>query len=116
MNQITTASPAALPWTPEEISQLLAMRRQGMKWDDIAHRLNKTNRSVMQKFLKLVPSTSPKRKKPEVEMTEGMKIKLLSSVARRKHAFWVMVAGDVGEGATAAQCEEIYNSEISRRG
>ena len=49
-------------------------------------------------------------------MTEGMKIKLLSSVARRKHAFWVMVAGDVGEGATAAQCEEIYNSEISRRG
>lgn len=92
------------------------MRRQGMKWDAIAQALNKTIRSVEQKYLKLVPSNSPKRKKPEVEMTEEMRIRLLSSVARRKHGFWVMVAGDVGEGASAAQCEEIYNGEVSRRG
>jgi hypothetical protein len=72
---------------------------------------------VDHKFQSLVPNNSPKRRKVEPQMTEGMRIKLLSSVAKRKHHFWTEVAKDVGEGATASQCEEVYTGEIaSRRG
>ena len=103
---------------PEEVSQLLAMRRQGMPFKEIANAMNKTERAVGQKFQILVPNNSPNKKKYKVEpqMTEGMRIKLLSSVAKRKHHFWMEVAKDVGEGATASQCEEVYTGEIARRG
>jgi len=77
----------------------------------------KTDRAVSQKFLKLVPSNGPRRKAAvEPEMSEQMKIKLLSAVAKKKAAFWMDIARGVGEGATPAQCEEVYTNEIKKRG
>ena len=92
------------------------MRRQGMRFKEIANALNKTERAVVQKFQNLVPNNSPKKRKVEPQMTEGMRIKLLGCVAKRKHHFWMEIAKNVGEGATASQCEEVYTGEIARRG
>jgi len=77
----------------------------------------KTERAVAQKYLKLVPANAPRRKAAtEPDMSEEMKIKLLSTVARKKPAFWSDIARAVGEGATSAQCEEVYTNEIKKRG
>ncbi len=108
---------APVRWTSEETSQLISMRRQGMSFPEIAMALDKTERAVSQKYLKLVPvAGSPGRKKTsDVEMTEGMKVRLLSAVARKKTTFWMDVAKEVGEGATGAQCESEWNQVIRRR-
>ena len=83
---------------------------------EIATALGKTERGVSQKYLKLVPANGPRRKKgDEPEMTEDMKIKLLSAVARKKFAFWNAIAKETGEGATALQCEQVYTNEITKR-
>jgi hypothetical protein len=94
------------------------MRRQGLQSKQVAVALGKTERAVAQKYLKLVPLNGPRRKAAAMEpqMTEQMKIKLLSEVARKKSAFWSGIARAVGEGATPAQCEEVYTNEIKRRG
>jgi hypothetical protein len=104
-------------WTPEEKSELISMRRQGMKWEDIARALDKTVRAAQQHYLKLVPPASPSKKRPtnEVLMTEEMKVKLLAAVAKEKPKFWAMVSQNVGNGITPAQCEMEWNDVIRQR-
>lgn len=104
-------------WTSEEASQLISMRRQGMTFSEIAVALDKSERGVQQKYLKLVPiAGSPgKKKASDVEMTEEMKVRLLSAVARKKTAFWSDVAREVGGGATGVQCESQWNEVIRER-
>lgn len=104
-------------WTSEEASRLISMRRQGMIFSEIAVALEKSERSVQQKYLKLVPlAASPgKKKASDMEMTEEMKVRLLSAVARKKTAFWVDVAREVGGGATGTQCESQWNEVIRER-
>jgi hypothetical protein len=112
----TPTKSAPTRWTSAEISQLIAMRRKGMSFPNIATALNKTERAVSQKYQKLLPaSNSPKRKTEETAMSEEMKIRLLSAVARGKDAFWVAVAKEVGEGATGTQCEATWNMTIRER-
>ena len=88
-----------------------------MSFHEIAIALDKSERAVSQKYLKLVPiAGSPARKKAsDVEMTEGMKVRLLSAVARKKPVFWAQVAKEVGEGATGTQCESEWNEVIRKR-
>jgi hypothetical protein len=78
--------------------------------------LNKSERSVNQHFLKLVPANrTPTRKKHSfVEMSEEMKVKLLAAVARRKSRFWNEVAQEVG-GITGAQCEAEWTETVAKR-
>lgn len=104
-------------WTSEEASRLISMRRQGMIFSEIAVALDKSERSVQQKYLKLVPlaASTGKKKTSEMEMTEEMKVRLLSAVARKKTAFWVDVAREVGGGATGTQCESQWNEVIRER-
>jgi len=90
------------------------MRRQGASFGNIAIAMRKTQRAVEQKYRKVVPTNAPKKKIADVEMTEEMKIKLLSAVARRKPTFWAEVAREVGDGVMPGQCEEIYTKEIWR--
>jgi len=79
--------------------------------------MNKTERAVEQKYLKLIPANAPRRKAAtEPEMSEEMKIRLLSAVAKKKTAFWNDIARAVGEGTTAGQCEGAYTNEIRKRG
>lgn len=86
------------------------MRRQGIPFIDIAKALDKTERAVSQKYLKLVPATnSTKRKNADVEMTEEQKVKLLAAVSRRKTAWWNEVATEFGGSFTGAQCEVMWN-------
>jgi hypothetical protein len=108
---------APVRWTSEEASQLISMRRQGSTFHEIAVALDKSERAVQQKYLKLVPpAPSPgKKKASDVEMTEEMKVRLLSAVARKKTTFWVDVAREVGGGATGAQCESQWNQVIRER-
>ena len=108
---------APVRWTSEEASQLISMRRQGMTFHEIAVALDKSERAVQQKYLKLVPAaTSPgKKKASDVDMTEEMKVRLLSAVARKKTAFWADVAREVGGGVTGAQCESQWNEVIRER-
>jgi hypothetical protein len=79
--------------------------------------LNKTERAVNQRFLKLVPAngTTTKKKSTFVEMSEEMKVKLLGAVARRKRTFWNAVAQEVGD-ITGAQCEAEWTEAIAKRG
>jgi len=92
------------------------MRRQGMRFTEIATALSKTLRAVQQRHLKLVPTNAPRKKKADhIELSEHMKIKLLAAVARRKPAFWAEVAKEVGNGCTAAQCEAEWADVVRQR-
>jgi hypothetical protein len=103
-------------WTPEEDAHLISLRRQGFSFPDIATMLNKTQRSVNQRFLKLVPAnrTLTKKKHSFVDMSEEMKVKMLAAVARRKTKFWNEVAQEVG-GVTGAQCEAEWTQTVAKR-
>jgi len=84
---------------------------------EIALAMNKTERAVSQKYLKLFPPTnSTRRKVAEKQMSEEMKIKLLSLVAKHKSGFWNTIARDIGDGFTAVECETEYNAVIRNRG
>jgi hypothetical protein len=78
--------------------------------------LNKTQRSVNQHFLKLVPANGnlTRKKTSFVDMSEEMKVKLLAAVARRKSKFWNEVAQEVG-GITGAQCEAEWTETVAKR-
>ena len=88
-----------------------------MKWEDIAHALEKTVRAVKQQYLKLVPPANPskKRRDNEVFVTEEMKVKLLAAVAKDKPKLWAAVSREVGNGITPAQCEKEWNEVIKER-
>jgi hypothetical protein len=88
-----------------------------MSFDDIATALNRTVRSVAQKYDKLMPSGSPSKAKKSstIEFTEEMKISTLRSVASAKTEFWAGIAKSVGQGATGAQCEQAWNEEVRNR-
>jgi hypothetical protein len=88
-----------------------------MSFTDIATVLNKTERAVSQKYLKLIPTTnSPKKRKlEEMEMSEEVEIRILSAVAKTKDAFWACVAKEVGKGLTGPQCEAVWNMTINGR-
>ena len=104
-------------WTPEEISELINMCRQGHPMKEIAEVLDKTERAVAQKYVKLVPPANSHNKKKvgQIVVTEEVKVKLLSAVARGKTPFWNTVAKEVGSGISGAQCEEEYNEVIRKR-
>jgi hypothetical protein len=86
-----------------------------MKNADIAIALNRTERSVAQRYLKLVPTASPsKGSNSDPPMSEEKKVKLLGAVARRKPVFWKEIAKEVGD-VTAAQCEAEWSQVIRTR-
>jgi Ribonuclease G/E len=90
------------------------MRRQGIGFIDIAKALDKTERAVSQKYLKLCPLTnSTKKKNADVQMTELQKVRLLAVVSRRKGGWWNEVATEIEGGFTGAQCEVMWN-QITR--
>ena len=95
------------------------MRRQGNSFAEIAEALGRTERSVSQKYLKLVPATaSPTKRKSaysDIPMSEDMKVKLLGAVAKHKTAFWQAIARDVGRGVTGPQCESEWAEVIRNR-
>jgi hypothetical protein len=78
--------------------------------------LNKTERAVAQRFLKLVPTNGnlTKKKNTFVEVSEEMKVKLLAAVSKRKRTFWNEVAKEVG-GITGEQCEAEWTEAIAKR-
>jgi len=84
------------------------MRRQGIPFLEIAKAMDKTERAVAQKYVKLIPTNTSKRKN-EVEMTEEQKIKLLTIVSRKKTGWWNEVAVELGPEFTGAQCEAMWN-------
>jgi hypothetical protein len=94
------------------------MRRSKMSNAEVAKELKKSERAVSQKYLKLVPSSSPRKlggkKGLSVVMTEDVKVNILSAVARKKNKFWAEVAAEVG-GITGPQCEQLWNDEVRNR-
>jgi hypothetical protein len=85
------------------------MRRQGIPFLEIAKAMDKTERAVSQKYVKLIPPKTSTRRKNEVEMTEEQKIKLLTIVSRKKTGWWNEVAVELGPEFTGAQCEAMWN-------
>jgi hypothetical protein len=106
-------------WSAAEDAELIRLRRQGMKSDDIATVMNKTERAVAQRYLKLVPTSANHRKGRKNELylplSERQTVQLLAVVARKKAAFWNDIAKEVGPEVTGGQCEAAWTQAIADR-
>lgn len=106
-------------WSAAEDAQLIRLRRQGMKSDDIATVMNKTERAVAQRYLKLLPTganhRTGKKSEPYLPLSERQIVQLLAVVARKKAAFWNDIAKEVGPEVTGGQCEAAWTQAIADR-
>ena len=106
-------------WSAVEDAQLIRLRRQGMKSEDIATVMNKTYGAVAQRYSKLVPTSANHRtgRKNELylPLSEGQTAQLLAAVARKKAAFWNDIAKEVGPEVTGGQCEAAWTQAIANR-
>jgi hypothetical protein len=105
-------------WTGAEDAELIRLRHQGTSYTDIALAMNKTERAVSQRYLKLVPTNSPKKNKIGLggRLSEQERVALLVVVARTKRPYWSNVAKEIGGNVSGEQCELEWNEVIRTRG